>query len=152
MQLGLLIYLLAFVAPISILLHEVGHAMAAWFVKADHIYIFIGTGSKEKTFKAGRLHISIAPFFFVGGLAVSERKKSYSWIEKLFITISGPISSGIVVFVFWMISQFFATPFIQLFVLFNTWIAIVNLIPIQLKSKQTDGYVMLKLLYRAIKN
>lgn len=74
----LLFYLIVFVAPISILCHEFGHAVAAWFFRAEKVYISIGAGTVKKIINVGRFHFTIAPLFFAGGMATSVRQPDYT--------------------------------------------------------------------------
>ncbi|WP_212667881.1 M50 family metallopeptidase [Virgibacillus pantothenticus] len=142
----LLFYLIVFVAPISILCHEFGHAVAAWFFRAEKVYISIGAGTVKKIINVGRFHFTIAPLFFAGGMATSVRQPDYTRREKLLITAAGPLFSSLIAIMFWGISQIASSFFIHLFMWFNLWIAFVNLIPFQWNEKQTDGRIILQLL------
>ncbi|NBJ71578.1 hypothetical protein D1839_19400 [Roseburia sp. 1XD42-34] len=142
----LLFYLIVFVAPISILSHEFGHAIAAWFFRAEKVYISIGAGTVKKIINMGRFRFTIAPLFFAGGMATSVRQPDYTRREKLLITAAGPLFSSLIAIIFWGISQIASSVFIQLFMWFNLWIAVVNLIPFQWNEKQTDGWMILQLL------
>ncbi|MCC2249127.1 M50 family metallopeptidase [Virgibacillus sp. AGTR] len=146
MELIMLVYLLAIIAPISIFIHEFGHAIAAWLVGADRIYISIGTGKKGISFNFNKFYITLFPLFFLGGIALSERTPSYRPREKILISLFGPVMSGCVSVILWAIHQSHPNPFIHLSMLFNGWIALMNLLPFAYKGKQTDGYKMLQLV------
>ncbi|WP_160807159.1 zinc metalloprotease [Virgibacillus salexigens] len=146
-----LVYLLLLVAPVSIFIHEFGHAIAAWLIGADRIYISIGVGKKGKTVIVGKVHMIIYPLFFLGGVATSEKQPCYTRLEIIFISIFGPFVSGVVVIICWFFYQMNANSLIQLFLLFNAWLSIINLIPFRYQGKRTDGYVVFNLLLKQIK-
>ncbi|WP_121639777.1 M50 family metallopeptidase [Virgibacillus sp. Bac330] len=146
MDVLLLFYLLVFVAPISIFFHEFGHAIVAWFFQAEKVDISIGAGTVKTLMHVGRFTISIAPLFFIGGLATSYRQPDYSRLEKIIITISGPLFSIFMAFIFWKIDVMTIAISFHLFVWFNLWVGLVNLIPLKWKGKKTDGHIIMQLL------
>lgn len=146
MDIYLLLFLLLIAAPISILLHEVGHACAARIINADLIIITIGRGKKLKTVCFKKLQIIIYNIYFLGGVAESKRNNPYQSLEIIWIAFSGPIFSGIVAFLFYMLNVLYPNNYLQLLFWFNVWLAVVNMIPFKINEKQTDGYMIIKLI------
>lgn len=144
----LLLYFIFIVAPLSIILHEFGHAFAARTLQADHIIVSIGKGNILKTIGFKKIKIIIHAFFFLGGLAESNRKIPYKSPEIIFISIFGPIFNGIIVLLFYILSEMYPNNYFQLFFWFNIWLAVINLIPFKIGERQTDGYAIVKVFLR----
>ena len=145
-SMSLLIFLFIF-APLAMLLHECGHGLGALFVKAKEIKITHGTGPSIVTLSIGRLQYRLHLFYFLGGMTESEKESPYNRLEKITITLMGPIFNGIIgIFVFYFISS--ENQLLQLFVLFNFWLCFVNLIPFKIGERKSDGYLVFCLLFR----
>jgi Zn-dependent protease len=146
MDIYLILYLLFVVGPFSTIIHEAGHAFAARTAKADHILLSIGYGKKiyEKSFHIFQL--SIRRFFFLGGFATSSRNTPFTPSEKIWISIMGPLTSALLAFTFYFLYYLFPSSYFFLFFLFNVWLAIINLLPLNLRGKQSDGYKILQLM------
>ncbi|WP_106497357.1 site-2 protease family protein [Lentibacillus sp. Marseille-P4043] len=148
MDIYVLLWLLFFIAPISTVLHECGHMLGARLVKADQITLAVGVGKKMYHFSHKQYRVSIHALFFLGGLAYSERNKPYKPMEIVWITICGPFINGIAACLVYLLFGF-ANGYVQLFILFNIWLAIVNIIPFKLKEKHSDGYTIVKTVSQA---
>ena len=139
----ILLFLLL-LAPISILLHEIGHAIGAYLLKADVIQFSIGIGKSIFSIKLGRFNITIHLLFLFGGFIGHERNKQYKKWELVFISILGPlvniIAAGLCLLIH---NELFYISF-----LFNLWLGIFNLIPFKWKGKKSDGYICLEVLKR----
>lgn len=146
MDIYLFLYLLFAAAPISIILHEIGHAFAAKIVNADSIMISIGKGKRLKVIFLGRMQLVIYTAFFLGGLAESKRKTPYSPREIVWIAMLGPITNGMIAFLFYVLNEIYPNNYLQLFYWFNVWLAVVNIIPFKLKDKYTDGYMIMQVI------
>lgn len=149
MDIYLILYLIFAVAPISMMLHEFGHAFAARIVQADDITISIGKGKQLKIIGFKRTRLIIHTIYFLGGFAESTRNQPYKPREIVWITIFGPITNGIIAFLFYMLNELYPNNYLQLFFWFNVWLAVVNMIPLKLKEKQTDGYLIMKLILKS---
>ncbi|MBH0229645.1 site-2 protease family protein [Halobacillus yeomjeoni] len=136
--------LIFLVAPLSLLIHEMGHALTALLHQAEHSSITIGRGSKLFSVKLGRVKVHIRWVFFQGAQTLNERKNPFSLREKAWISIGGPLFNAIVA---WF---FIAMPFLStsrtwmLFGLFNGYLALVNSIPFCFRGKKSDGYRFLE--------
>lgn len=147
-DINLLLYFIFAAAPLSIILHEFGHAFAARIVHADHIIVSIGKGNILKTIGFKKIQIIIHVFFFLGGLAESNRKIPYKSLEMMWISIFGPFTNGIVAFLFYLLNETYSNNYFQLFFWFNLWLAVINLIPFKVGERQTDGYAIVKVFLR----
>ncbi|MGM8366702.1 site-2 protease family protein [Virgibacillus sp. W0181] len=144
---GVILYLIIIVAPFSLLLHEMGHVLGARIVKSEYIKLSIGSGKKLFNLTClVPINISFHQWFFWGAYTKSKRKIPLNSLESAIVSGLGPIASIIVAFVFYYINNLFAHPFINVFVLFNLWVALVNIIPFKIGNKQSDGYMILKAL------
>jgi len=141
-----LLYLVLIVAPISTFLHELGHALGAKFVKADQITLLIGAGKPLKTITVRKIEFVIHNLFFIGGLTKSERKYPYKKIEMIWITALGPMMNAFIALLSYLLYLFYPNIFLYLLFMFNSWLALVNIIPFKIKGNQTDGYTILQLL------
>ena len=141
-----LIYLILIIAPISLIVHELGHAFAAYFLKADKIIVTLGIGKKLKTFKVKNINIIIHLCLMLNAYTCSERHNKFTKKEFSIITIMGPVMSLFMSIFFYYAYAILETEFIFYFFLFNIWLTISNLIPFKIGQRQSDGYVFLKLL------
>lgn len=143
-----LLFLLFVVAPIGTIVHESGHAIGAKLVKADTINLSIGLGKEIGTFSFKNLRMTVHLFFFLGGFVQSNRKPAYRSLEIICITAFGSVNNGIFAILFYLLNGIYYNQYIQILFLFNLWLAIVNMIPFKLKGKQSDGYMILKTLFK----
>ena len=149
MNIYLLLFLLFIVAPIGTLIHEGGHLIGAKLMKADYLHVTIGYGKKLFTFKCKNIQIIICCFFFIGGHVKNERYVPYRTIEMISIIVFGPLLNGVFAVFFYMLYDLFPNEYLFLLFLFNGWLALINLIPFKVKDKQSDGYMILKLLRKS---
>jgi hypothetical protein len=69
----IIIWFLLFAAPLTLLIHELGHLLGAYFVKAQQIHLYVGAGKNVFSFSVGRFSIHIHALYMLGGRTVSER-------------------------------------------------------------------------------
>lgn len=141
-----LFWLIIIIGPISNFLHECGHALVANLLKADQIKLTIGSGSCIKQYCTKRVEVNILSKFFIGGFSKTTRTPFFTKKELVLIAIGGPISSGILSIVALLCYFIFMNEVLLLTTIYNGWLALVNLIPFKIKSKQSDGYVILTTL------
>ncbi|MDC3413098.1 M50 family metallopeptidase [Aquibacillus sp. 3ASR75-11] len=139
-----LIYLILIMAPLGLFAHELGHGLASLLLKASRVNLVLGSGKRLLTFKWNRLVITIHRVFFLGGYSNSERNDEFSRLEQIIICISGPLCNLIV-------AGGLSTLEIEnnmagLFILFNIWLGVINLIPFKIGQKPSDGYKIFTLL------
>ncbi len=145
------IFLIFAIAPLSTFFHELGHALAAKQVKAEVVTLRIGKGKQLFRIEIRELQIEIFSLFFMGGHTVSSRSPSYKLNELIYITLLGPLLNGIIAFLLILINRIEPFKFIELAIWFNLWLFFVNMIPIRIKDKHTDGYIVYKLLWKQLK-
>lgn len=151
MDIYLFLFLVFIVAPIGTLIHESGHLIGARTIQADQVTLSIGRGKQIGSFSLKRIRIDIHAIFFLGGLAQSERDPPYKPTEIIWITFCGLLSSSIFAIIFYLLYHTYSNYYIQLLFLFNGWLAVVNSIPFKMKGKQSDGYMICKLILRKVK-
>jgi len=150
MNIYLVLLLVFIIAPISTLLHELGHVLGAKWSKADSIILSIGSGYKIAAFSCKRIRVSLHLLFFLGGMAYNERNKPYKSREIIIISLCGPVSNVIAAAVVFYFAGF-SYGFVRAFILFNIWLAVINLIPFHLNGKQSDGYTIVKAILNRYK-
>lgn len=152
MTIYLLIFLIVIVVPIGTIAHELGHGLVAYFVKADAVTLHIGIGKHIKSYVFKRFTIYLYGIFFIGGLTKSQRKPSYNTKEKIWIALGGPAGNAILIILF--LITFYPThnPYIRLFLLFQAWLMLINIIPFKWRGKKSDGYTIIQILWRKITN
>ncbi|WP_075036774.1 site-2 protease family protein [Halobacillus dabanensis] len=143
-----IIVLIFLMAPISLFVHELGHVLPGLFFGSERSNIHIGRGSSLLHCRGKKLELSIHVWFFQGAYSINERSPAFSNFEKVWISIGGPLLNGLFALI---LSLFFSeaeNPFVKVFLLFNLYLAIVNLIPFSFKGKGSDGYHVWQLLKR----
>lgn len=139
--------LLFVVAPTGTIIHEGGHFLGAKLVGADYVTCVIGRGNTIFSFTKKNTSITFGLFFFITGSTESFRRKPYTNEEKAFITMCGPLNNLLFIIVFWFIFLMYSSEIMLLFVLYNGWMGIVNLIPFRIKDRKSDGYILWKMLF-----
>ncbi|KGX92293.1 hypothetical protein N781_18150 [Pontibacillus halophilus JSM 076056 = DSM 19796] len=138
-----LIFLIVLV-PAAYFIHELGHAVAALLCRYQDIVVSIGVGKRLVALRNERLGIH---FYFVGfiGAHTSYQGESNHRYSRAFVAIGGPVFSAIAAYVSSKLGQH---DLIRLWTYFHMWLAVTNLIPIQIRGKETDGYVFLKMFLK----
>ncbi|KGX86016.1 M50 family metallopeptidase [Pontibacillus litoralis] len=143
----LVLVLIFVIAPISLLSHELGHAIVAYQLRAHHISLQLGVGPLIYQKKGTTTDIMIRLLYFVGAMAIYERNRPFSRKEQAFISLGGPLANGILAFLCICLVYWVEMDGLYLFSGFNLWIAIINLLPFKWKERESDGYVVVKALY-----
>lgn len=141
-NINLIITFLLFIAPFTIIIHEIGHMAGAIIVKADNVHLSIGQGKKVFTVSLRKLVIHIHAIFFMGGQATSKREKPYGPMDILLITISGPLMNVFLASAIYFLFKVHSSDYILLFIFFNLWVGLGNLIPFKIREKYSDGYII----------
>ncbi|WP_042223543.1 M50 family metallopeptidase [Oceanobacillus manasiensis] len=143
MDIDLIIFLLFVAAPLSILLHETGHAIAGFIFNAERINLIIGRGKRFITYSFGKLHFTLHVVYFMGGYAENERTAPFNRFEKFIISFFGPLMNIVIFILAWELQSHYTSEYLRLFAFFNLWLVIINLIPFTWKNKKSDGYNLL---------
>ena len=138
---------LVIIAPITLFIHELGHAIGAYFVKSEKIELSIGAGKKLLSLYVGKLSIHIHMLYMLGGYSVSERDPYYSKHEQVIISLLGPLLNGLVGIFSLLLFPTYSSRILLTFTLFNFWLCIINLIPYRIGSRQSDGYAIIRTLW-----
>ncbi|QQZ09816.1 hypothetical protein [Heyndrickxia vini] len=142
-----LLFLFLFIAaPITIFIHEFGHALGSLLMRADKIEMNIGSGRKIYSIHCYKWTINVYLLYILGAHTFSEREPYFSKLEQIVITAFGPLLNGVVWFIFQWWIPIHSQNIWQLFALFNLWLFLVNLIPFKIGGKQSDGYTILQKL------
>ncbi|MEQ6376246.1 site-2 protease family protein [Bacillaceae bacterium S4-13-56] len=137
----LLIFLFIF-APITLIFHELGHVIAASFFHIHKIEINLGRGRVVHSLKWSNIRF-ILRFFFIGGASTQIELNSPSIISDRFISLGGPLFN-LFIFLFFFPILDRSPHSIQLFIYFNAWMSIINLIPFRIGTKKSDGWRILE--------
>jgi len=141
------IILLIFIAPVSLLFHEIGHAIAAKWMNATSIQLNIGAGKQIWTGSIKNIQVRIRKMFLFNFLTSTIRKQPFLKNEKIFISMMGPSFNAFIAIVAYLLYNVFTPLYsIYLFFLFNVWFVFINLVPFKIGQKQSDGYTICKLL------
>lgn len=143
-----IIVLIFLMAPISLFIHELGHVLPGLFFGSERSIIHIGRGSSLLHWRGKKLELSIHLWFFQGAYSINERSPVFTNYEKILISVGGPLLNGLLALT---LSVFFSeveNPYVKVFLLFNLYLATVNLIPFSFKGKGSDGYRVLQLIKR----
>ena len=146
MNINLLLYLLFLASPVSVLFHELGHAVAAITLKSKSITISIGSGEKLFSVQLQRIKIVINRVYFIGGFTTNKRELPYQSGELIWLTILGPVFNGIAACIIYQLMEPSSNAYIHILMWFNIWLATANLLPFRIGEKQTDGYIILQIV------
>ena len=137
---------LIIVVPVSMLVHELGHAFGAILIGAASVSIQLGIGRKVLSLKFGKVRLTIRLIPWFGAYTKSMLRAETSNLKGALIPAGGPIIS-MAVFAILLLSYIeWTTEWLSFALLFNGWLAIVNTIPFRLGKKQSDGYTVLYML------
>lgn len=145
MTFELILFLVFIGAPMSMVIHEFGHALGAFLVKSDQINIHIGSGKTLFTVTLKNIHLHVHTLLMFGGFTNYERPNIYQRRELLFITILGPMSNFFFAFIFILIHINKNSSMLVILFLFNIWLGVMNILPYQLKGRASDGLIAFRL-------
>ena len=139
-----LLMVILVISPLSLLLHETGHTLAANVYTKACVKLHLGVGPRLFTWKHARGEVAINAIYFAGGMTISPQpEKAYS---KVVIALAGPFVNLCVAAL---------TPFLPLqpsmvawILFFNLWLGITNLIPFKFFGKQSDGWTVMKVIFQ----
>lgn len=143
MEIFLLLYLIFVVAPISTFIHELGHLIGAKLSHANNVVLTIGSGKQIFSVKLKSLELRFNKLYFIGGYVNSTAKEGYTYFNKITIALCGPLNNIIFACFIYFISMNTMMNLIQIMILFNLWLACINLIPFKLSNRKSDGYTIL---------
>jgi len=136
--------LLVIIVPLSLLLHELGHGCIAYIRNVPCIDIGIGMGKEIFSFQIGRMHVHISLIFFLGAFASYSSEEGFKHLDKALISLGGPLFSMVAFWLCWWGFMTIQTNFLFTLMLFNGWLALINLFPYKIKEKKSDGYILVE--------
>lgn len=159
-MIGLLLVLFI-IGPLSTLLHEVGHGVAALLVTKRPIHIYLGrmTESNRENFNFGRLHFHLQWSVGVGytywGTGLSKQ-------QRMFSIAGGPMMSLLLIILFGLLSsvseQVLMQQLFSVAMTFNIIQFVVSILPIYYpafligrKNVPSDGLQLYQLMKKDIK-
>ncbi|MGE7931511.1 hypothetical protein [Viridibacillus arvi] len=141
--------------PISVLLHEIGHALGVVLFSNEETHVYLGSknDSNNENFQLGRIHFHINWAYF-GFCAVNKNKLTK--LQFTLMSIGGPIVSLILFsasyFLMVGLSHFEPKNFFKGMTIINFVLFISTIIPIRYPNwikpyagLSSDGYQILKL-------
>lgn len=137
----LFVYLILIIGPIANFWHELGHTVAALLLKTDRVELTLGKGKAFTHFKINTVHITIQNIYFLGGVTNSRRAKAFNHQEKILLALAGPIFSLLLTILSFIGYLYFMHNILLMSMIYNGWIAFMNLVPFKLKNKKSDGYI-----------
>ncbi|MFG6148640.1 site-2 protease family protein [Halobacillus sp. B23F22_1] len=139
-----LFFLVLVAAPLTLVIHELGHVLAGALCGARYAVLTVGTGRSIIRIKFQKLHIIIGSLFFIGGYSINVKEPDFTNLQKVLISSGGPLANGITFGLALIIPINIEIEVIHLFFLFNLYLAVVNLIPFRIGDRKSDGYLILK--------
>ncbi len=139
-----LLMVILVISPLSLLLHETGHTLAANVFTSAGVKLHLGIGPRLFTWKHARGEVAVNAIYFAGGMTISSQpEKAYG---KIIIALAGPVTN---LFVATIAPALPLPPSIIAWVLFfNLWLGITNLIPFKLLGKESDGWTVIKVIFK----
>ncbi|UFJ39516.1 hypothetical protein LOK74_15815 [Brevibacillus humidisoli] len=138
------------VAPLGILVHECGHLLIAILMRVRECKIHLGVG--PVLYSGSRVTVRLA--FFMGGTTEYSVSEDPSMRGKVaLISLGGPLSN---LLCYWLIQQWITSYHIEsilptYFLMFNLWLAVMNVIPVKLGQIRSDGWLFFHNLYAFLK-
>ncbi len=144
----LLLFVLSFIVVVFIgtFIHELGHAIGAKMASFQHITITIGTGREIGSFRTFNIEWRFHTLFFLGAYISYETSERYKPLDVAFVAMMGPLCNGITFLLIDIFTNKYLHNGLYLFFLFNAWLVLANVIPLKWNEKQSDGYMILKMI------
>lgn len=138
--------------PFIHLLHELGHVTFARLFRVQHTKIVLGAGPKWFQFTFLGTKIQWNTYYMVGGYSTNEQNGTLSPWKQALISLGGPL--------FNVLAVVCSIPFITasnvnmmtVFIFFNGWIGLTNLIPFKIGHKCSDGWIIVSCIKEEFQN
>ncbi len=146
--------------PVRVLIHELGHALAAKAVGARAITVSVGNGPERRGLRWAGIRIRLHAYPYAGGRTshLWPAASSFRWREAAIIVAGGGanlVSGGAAILIAYVVARLggAATPLIlgglTGFAVSSLWLAALNLAPFRAKKDAdlpSDGWLLLQLL------
>lgn len=147
-QLLVFAFFMLFAVPLSVLIHELGHALAAKRCGAQGLKIYIGSGKELCSYSIGTIKVTFHLIWMFGGATSSDIPVTLNRSKEAFVALLGPVFSLCFACVLLLIQWIYPSPITGLSMLFNLWIGGVNLIPFKIGAKHSDGFTVIQSLFK----
>ncbi|NGP44303.1 hypothetical protein G4V62_04790 [Bacillaceae bacterium SIJ1] len=136
-------------APSVILIHEFGHALAGRLLGRNDSTIVLGKGREVFSGVWQRIGVSIRQWWFLGGYTKTiSSDHAFSAGKGILIALAGPVINLICA---WVMFITFPKTFIwQWTAYFHLWVGVVNLIPLYIAGRKSDGWHAIQLFIRVL--
>ncbi|TDQ40412.1 M50 family metallopeptidase [Aureibacillus halotolerans] len=130
---------LALVVPLTIVIHEMAHAISARIMGASEATIVIGGGKILLQLQCFQVLFQLRLFWFLGAYSKTNADQLSS-VAKITISFAGPAVNLLIALL--LFDGEHSDTFLNLTAAFNLWIGIVNLVPFKVGSRSSDGWQM----------
>ncbi|ANU25810.1 hypothetical protein [Planococcus versutus] len=145
--------------PVSILLHEVGHALGITLFTKEKAHVYLGPANdnNEENFRIGRMHFHIKWAFF--GFCFVKNRSDFTSFKSIMFSAGGPIISLLLCIAAYLVSadltHYGTKNFLNGIIYFNLILFIFTSIPITYPNwwkpkpyagRPSDGYQILTAL------
>ena len=140
-----------FIVPAVHLIHELGHVLLAKQFGIKETEIVLGIGPEWFRFSCAAIRFRVHYLVFLGGYSTNSREGVLSPEKVAFISLGGPLFNiASILLALPLLSEYDFLLF-HLFILFSSWIGLVNLIPFKMGNRRSDGWQIATSLYRLVK-
>jgi len=149
----ILIFVLSFVGIVLLgtFIHELGHALAARIIAFKRVRLSIGSGKELTSFQFLHIEWKFHMICILGGYTSYETPRTYHPLDVAFVAMMGPIFNGITFLLIDLFTDKLISTSLYVFLLFNGWMFLANIVPLKWKEKQSDGYLVLKMILQHIR-
>ncbi|WP_347550516.1 site-2 protease family protein [Pseudalkalibacillus hwajinpoensis] len=139
-----LLMVILIISPLSLLLHEAGHTLAANIFTTAGVKLHLGMGPRLFTWKHARGEVAVNAIYFAGGMTISTQPDKTS--SKVVIALSGPAMNLSIAAL--ALALPLPTSLIAWVLFFNLWLGVTNLIPFKILGKESDGWTIMKAIFQ----
>lgn len=140
-----------FIVPAVHLIHEMGHVLFAKLFGIKETEIVLGIGPEWFHFSHASIRYRVHYLVFLGGYSTNSREGVLSPEKVAFISLGGPLFNIASIFLVLPLLSEYDLLLLHLFILFSSWVGLVNLIPFKMGNRRSDGWQIATSLYRLVK-
>lgn len=140
-----------FIVPAVHLIHEMGHVLFAKLFGIKETEIVLGIGPELFHFSHASIRYRVHSLIFLGGYSTNSKEGVLSPEKVAFISLGGPLCNIASILLALPLLSEYDLLLLHLFILFSSWVGLVNLIPFKLGNRRSDGWQIVTSLYRLVK-
>ncbi|MDX5474859.1 MAG: site-2 protease family protein [Bacillaceae bacterium] len=137
--------------PIIHLVHELGHVLVARIFQVKKTRIVLGMGEPLVNLTLFGTKLEINRIYMFGGYSTNDESGNLPYFQQALISFGGPALNILLIFASIPLITRESVYFFTLFISFNIWIALSNLIPFKFGDKRSDGWIIATSLYNGIR-